>query len=107
MHTPDITSYLAQTSEAETELQCLFSPAAPLVIFDIGCCEGEDTVRYARRFPASRVFAFEPLPANQELARANFHRFGISNAELIPVALSDCAGEAIFHVSSGKPKEQF
>jgi len=103
----DITAYLARPSEAELEIRRLFHADEPLVICDIGACEGEDSVRYARLFPRARVFAFEPLPDNQALIRANFTRYAVANAELVPLALSDCAGEATFHVSSGRPPELF
>jgi FkbM family methyltransferase len=104
---PDISNYLAQPSEAEQEVRRLFRASETLVICDIGACEGEDSIRFARLFPRARVFAFEPLPANQTLIRANFTRYGVTNAELVPVALSDRAGEASFHVSSGRPSNLF
>jgi FkbM family methyltransferase len=107
LHTVDYSAYLAQPSEPELELLRLFPTAAPLVIFDVGSCEGEDTVRYARRFPQARLFAFEPLPNNQALVRGNLTRYAVANAELVPLALSDRAGEATFHVSSGQPPEAF
>ena len=103
----DLTAYLAQPSDAEREFRRLFRPNAPLVICDIGACEGEDSVRFARRFPRARVFAFEPLPANQVLVRANFARYAVPNAELVPLALADRAGDATFHVSSGRPPDLF
>jgi len=103
----DLSSYLSQPTEPELELLRLFRPSAALTIFDIGSCEGEDSVRYSRRFPRARVFAFEPLPANQVIIRANFSRHAVRNAELVPLALSDHAGEATFHVSSGRPPELF
>lgn len=103
----DITSYLATPSEAELELRRLYRPEEAMTILDIGSCEGEDSVRYARVFPRSKVLAFEPLPANQELVRANFARHGVTNAELVPLALSDRGGEATFHVSSGRPQDEF
>jgi FkbM family methyltransferase len=103
----DLTAYLARPSEAELEFRRLFHASEPLVICDIGACEGEDSVRYARLFPRARIFAFEPLPANQALVRDNFERFAVRNAELVAMALSDRAGEAVFHVSSGRPKEMF
>lgn len=103
----DYTAYLSTPSEPEVELMRLHQPDAPLIIFDIGACEGEDTVRYARRFPRARLFAFEPLPANQALVRANLARYGIDRAELVPLALSDRAGETVFHVSSGRPPDEF
>jgi precorrin-6B methylase 2 len=71
----NISSYLAEVSPAEQELMRLFRADEALAVFDIGSCEGEDSIRYARRFPSARVFAFEPLPGNQQLIRANFARF--------------------------------
>jgi len=103
----DLSAYLSTTSEPEAELLRIFGPDEQLVILDIGSCEGEDSIRYARRFPLARIFAFEPLPSNQAIARHNFERYGVRNAELIPVALSDRDGEAEFHVSSGRPKDLF
>lgn len=103
----DISAYLAKPSAAECEFRRLFRADETLVICDIGACEGEDTVRYARAYPRARVFAFEALPANQALVRANLARYGATNAELVPLALSDRAGEAVFHVSSGRPPDLF
>lgn len=99
----DLDAYLGSFSAAEHELCRIFPADESLTIFDIGACEGEDTVRFARRFPRSSLIAFEPLPANQEIIRANFTRFGVQNATLAPVAMSDRAGTAVFHVSSGRP----
>lgn len=103
----NLLAYLANPSEAQREISRLFRSEEPLVILDIGACEGEDTIRYARHFPRARLFAFEPLPANQALVRANFSHHAIDRAELVPLALSDRAGEAVFHVSSGQPPEKF
>ena len=107
LHQADLSGYLAKPSESELEFLKLFRADEPLVIFDIGACEGEDSVRFALRFSQARIFAFEPLPANQSLVRANFARYGTSNTELVPLALSDRAGEATFHVSSGRPRDEF
>lgn len=103
----DIGQYLATPTTPELELMRLFGADEALTIFDIGCCEGEDTVRYAKRFPRARIIAFEPLPDNQRLVAENLARYSISNAELIPCALSDRVDEATFHVSSGRPREEF
>lgn len=103
----DLTNYLAQASEAEIEALRFFGPRTPKVIFDIGACEGEDSIRYSRRFPDARVFTFEPLPANQALIRANFDLHRAATAELVPLALSDRIGEAEFFVSSGRPPDEF
>lgn len=107
MNPADLTAYLAAPTPAETEFRRLFRPDAVRTVFDIGACEGEDSIRFARCFPRAQVFAFEPLPSNQALVRANFARYAAANAELVPVALSDRAGSATFHVSSGRPPDLF
>ena len=107
MNPPNLDAYLSRPSPVERELRRLFRPAAPRVIFDVGACEGEESVRYSRLFPRAQILAFEPLPANQTLVRANFDRYRVSTAELIPLALSDRSGEATFHVSSGRPPREF
>ena len=88
------------------ELLRWFSREAPLTIFDIGSCEGEDTIRYSRLFPNARLFAVEPLPSNVDKVRANLGRFGVSRAQVVPLALSDTTGSATFHVSSGQPSPE-
>jgi FkbM family methyltransferase len=103
----DLASYLEAPSIPEQALMSLFDPDTALTIFDIGACEGEDSIRYCRRFPSARLFTFEALPANQGLIRENFVRYAITRAELVPLALSDRFGTAAFHVSSGRPKEEF
>lgn len=103
----DLSAYLANPSDAEQEFCRLFRSDESLIVFDIGACEGEDSVRYARACPRARIVAFEPLPANQALARANFERYAVPNAELVQLALSDRTGHAAFHVSSGRPPNLF
>ena len=103
----DLSAYLAEPNPPEKELKRLFSTSRELTLFDIGACEGEDSVRYARRFPRARIFSFEPLPSNQKLIRENFARHGTVRAEIVPLALADKAGEADFHVSAGQPRELF
>jgi FkbM family methyltransferase len=104
---PDLAPVLERPTEPELELQKLFRGKQDLTIFDIGACEGEDTIRYCRLFPQSQVYTFEPLPENQFLILENFKRYRISNARLIPRALSNKAGTVRFHVSSGTPPGQF
>jgi FkbM family methyltransferase len=104
---PDLTAYLSRPSPIESELRRLFWSKKKLVIFDVGACEGEESIRYARLFPSAQILTFEPLPANQDLIRANFQRHRIASAELIPLALSDRSEMANFHVSSGRPPHEF
>lgn len=78
----------------------LLRPGAKTV-FEIGACQGEDTMLYARTFPCAKVYAFEPLPENYavllQLSAAG------NNIETHKLALGDTRGEAVFHVSSGAP----
>lgn len=106
-HLVDLSAYLATPSEAELEFRRLFPAAAPRVIMDIGACEGEDSIRFTRLYPQAKVFAFEPLPSNQTLVRANLARYDAKRVELVPLALSNQQGEATFHVSSGRPPDLF
>jgi FkbM family methyltransferase len=103
----NISGYLAQATPIEREIGRLLVGHRRPLILDIGACEGEDSIRYARRFSGGKVIAFEPLPGNQALIRANFARYAATNAELVPLALSDRTGQATFHVSSGRPPELF
>ena len=50
---PNLTPYLASPTKPEIELPKLFWGKQNLTIFDIGSCEGEDTIRYCRLFPQS------------------------------------------------------
>jgi FkbM family methyltransferase len=95
--------YLSQPLPFERELRTYYRDSDPLVIFDIGSCEAEDSIRLKRRFPNAYVYAFEPLPRNVEIARRNLARHGVSDVLVVPVALSDVDASAAFHVSSGRP----
>jgi FkbM family methyltransferase len=102
---PTIDSYINTTLPIEKELKTLFNTEDKLVIFDIGSCEGEDSIKYARLYPNSKIYSVEALPKNLELIHKNLSSFSISNVEVIPFALSDKNGISTFHVSSGHPEE--
>src|SRR5512145_556506 len=87
-------AFLSRELPTARELRVLFPRSTGLVIFDVGACEGEDSIRYARFFPAARVFAFEPLAANQALIRRHFARCHADRCELVPLALAECIGQA-------------
>jgi len=103
----NLDAYLARPGPVQPFLRRLLAGVRVPVILDIGACEGEDSIRYSRLYPQARIFTFEPLPANQALIRANFATYGTTQAELVPLALSDRAGAAVFHVSSGRPPDLF
>jgi FkbM family methyltransferase len=69
-------------------------------IFEIGACEGEDTVKYAREFSQARFWLFEPLPDNVAKIKGVLAENPQILASVSDVALSDCLGVATFHVSS-------
>lgn len=75
-----------------------------ITIFEIGACEGEDTIKYSRLFPEGMIYAFEPLPVNIKLIKDNFLKYGVKNASYFNKALSSENGLSEFYVSTGKPE---
>lgn len=98
-----IDKYLSEKNGIENELYKFFSSNDELIIFDIGSCEGEDSIRYSRMFPRSKIYSFEPLTKNLKKAEENLKKFSIENVTLTQEALSDREGESEFHTSSGHP----
>jgi FkbM family methyltransferase len=98
-------AYLSEPTTISRVVRWLLAAKSRVVIFDIGACEGEDSIRYARMFTGGKIHSFEPLPCNQERVRRHFEQYDIRNATLVPVALSDRRGSAQFHVSSGRPDD--
>ena len=86
------------------ELQMIFSKYEPSVIFDIGACEGEDSIRYSLLFKTATVYSFEPLPDNYTKCLNNFLKFSNNKIKAFQLALSNNNGVADFFVSSGSPK---
>ena len=76
---------------------------AAITIFDIGACEGENSIRYAKLFPNANIFTFEPFPTNFEMVQQNISNFEVKNVHPISICLSNSIGETSFYVSSGKP----
>jgi FkbM family methyltransferase len=100
----NIDTYLAQSMPQEAILQTLYAPEDKLVIFDVGSCEGEDSVRYQRLFPKARIFAFEPLSGNVQKMKQNFLTYQTPDVTIIQKGLSEHSGKATFFVSSGRPE---
>lgn len=100
----DRTDYISQLSPIDYELKKLFRQTNTLVIFEIGACEGEDSIRYSRLFPQSQIYAFEPLPKNFELITKNIEKYNVKNVEVFNKALSEKNDSAEFYVSNGTPK---
>ena len=97
-----IDSSVLQTQEKI--LKSIFKKNDSVTIFDIGACEGESSIRYARLFPNATIYTFEPLPSNFSLVQENVKKYQVKNIQPIPLCLSNEIGETTFYVSSGKPE---
>jgi FkbM family methyltransferase len=96
-----LAKYLSLKSPIDYELGQIFSKEDPIVIFDIGACEAEDSIRYALKYPNATIHSFEPLPSNLKIIRDNLDKTGLSHRiHLHEEALSDKKGIATFHVSN-------
>lgn len=102
----DRANYINQPVPIEKELKILFKQNEPLIIFEIGACEGEDSIKYSRLFINSKIYAFEPLPDNIKLIQNNLLRYDIRNVTFYNKALSSKDGTAEFHVSEGRPETE-
>lgn len=99
----NIDTYLKEPLEFETEADRYFDPNDKLTIFEIGACEGEDTIKLRRKFPNADIYAFEPLPKNIKKIKLHYKKYGAIDIRLHQLALSDKDGQAEFFVSSGHP----
>ena len=70
-------------------------------VFDVGANTGYYTLLFSSLVGATgRVCAFEPVPSTRAILERNIARSATArNIEVLPVALSDCAGEVMIHVS--------
>jgi 2-O-methyltransferase len=67
----DTDQYISMPSPIECELRNLFGLKDPLTIFDIGSCEGEESIKHSKLFRNSKIYAVEALPDNLELIKLN------------------------------------
>lgn len=97
--------YINSPVEIQFELLHLLDKNNEQVIFDIGACEAEDSIRYSNIFPKSTVYAFEPRPDNCSKAKELILKNNKHNIVIEQLALSNQNGIAEFHVSEGEPKD--
>lgn len=84
---------------SETRVMDLLSAGAGTVL-DIGANIGWHTIRFARRLPSARVFAFEPLPASFSYLQRNIALNHVgANAVAFNYGLSDTAGSVQFFIA--------
>jgi len=99
-----IESFINSKLPIQNELLLLFKKETELIIFDIGACEAEDSIRYSNLFPNSSIYSFEPLPENINQCLLNIKKYNKQDKILLfGFALSNQAGIRSFHVSSGSP----
>lgn len=101
--TAEFERYLETPFEFQNHLTTLFGEQSEMVIFDIGACEGEDTIKYSKLYPNSKIYSFEPLPQNFEKIKANIKKYEANNVSFFLQALSDKQDNSTFYVSSGAP----
>lgn len=99
----DPKAYLDKPIGNEKELRGYFKNNQKLIIFDIGSCDGLDSIRYHRIFPNAKIFLFEPLEKNMEEVHRNLAAFNASNIKCYNFAFSDSNDIQPFYVSSGNP----
>ena len=97
--------YIIDDSPIKKLLLKLFKKSDNLIIFDIGACEGEETIRYKKIFPKASIELFEPLPKNQELILKNVKKNNLKNVRLHSIALSDVNDFTKLYISSGCPNK--
>jgi FkbM family methyltransferase len=78
--------------DLERDLQRVFSGRAKTTFFDVGANIGQTSRRLRHAFPASKIFAFEPIAATHEALRANTAH--LANLATFPLALGDRDGSA-------------
>lgn len=84
-------------------LEFLFKDHPPKVIFDIGACEAEDSLRYHNMFPQCQIFAVEPLPKNIKRIKHLIADEQTTRLHLAEYAIGSEDGRQIFYVSFGRP----
>jgi FkbM family methyltransferase len=96
---------LTRHSPVKNELLQYFGGSENLIFFDIGSCDGQDSVRYHRLFPQAQVFAFEPIPQNfQKITSLLIETNAVDKVKVFQVAMSNNTGTATMHVAAGAPE---
>lgn len=100
----DRENYINSPIDIEYELLLLLEKEKVGVVFDIGACEAEDSIRYSLLFPKSQVYAFEPRTDNIEIGKKSIEKHNRKNITLEQIALSNQNGTAEFFLSEGRPE---
>jgi FkbM family methyltransferase len=101
-----IGEYIESPLPFENEINQYFNKSDHLIIFEVGSCEGEDSIRLRRKYPKAKIYTFEALPNNIRKIKDNFKKYSAQNMNLFQLALSHKDGKATFYVSSGHPEDR-
>jgi FkbM family methyltransferase len=99
----DLEQYLAEEPPHLPLLRFLFKDSPPLVIMDVGCCEGEDSLRYLKLFPEAFIYGIEPNPENVSKIHSLTELMSSGRFYLTQAAVSNQVGTSTLHLSSGNP----
>jgi FkbM family methyltransferase len=99
-------SYLKKKHAAHREIEMVLSSVEEPTIFDVGSCEGLDSIRYSRMFPKAKIFAFEPIASNFEKIIENIRVFDSSKIYPFHLALSEKKSIIEIFKSSGNPENE-
>lgn len=88
---------------AKSVLMSIFPAHEPIVILDIGACDGLSTVQYSRWWPNSTHKCIEMVRRNCDEMRANFEAYGIiDRTEIACTALGANRGNVEYWHSYGQ-----
>jgi FkbM family methyltransferase len=95
--------WINKGTDIHDDLLSKFKADAPIMVADIGACEGLSSMQYARIFPNAHFHLFEPRSDNVAMIRENIGEVAPnpSNFEVHHVALGKEAGTAPFWESYG------
>ena len=69
------------------------------IVLEAGACDGEDTLRIAKRFPKGTIYSFEPVPSLFEKATNLLKTNKINNTKIYPLALTETTGEFSMNIA--------
>ena len=70
---------------------------AKFTMIDIGANVGWYSINFAKSFPKSRIYSFEPIPSTYALLLSNIDMNGLTNITIIQAGVSDHKGVATFY----------
>lgn len=70
---------------------------SPKHIVDIGAHTGLISFFLAKKYPQALITAYEPVPINQECFKMGVRKNGLTNIQLVPMAIGDKNGDVTIH----------